>query len=701
MNMKKSSIRLLIIILVVSLILVGSIAISVVSCKDNKPDSSADGDSVKQPDISLTLSDKSVSILLGEAYLITADYTETENRVLTWESADDKVATVEDGLVTAVGGGTTKITATYGDKKAECEVSVSFADYMPELKIRHITEDGVRVSLNSAFDIDAYILFNGREYACDFEAEVANGDILSCNGGALTAKAIGSTTVTVKTKWNGFDNALTEKTFGVEVFNDVNINAMVAVNGDARAVKTLDLSITPSFAGENFATTADVEFVVKENGVKSVIEGSIVSGNDVVTFENGVVTAIALGNAVISATYTDELGNDYSCELKVNVTVPVCDYNDKIELCAENAFPLEQYFGEGATIVSVTSDGKAVDFDEKGVIALIAKGEDTQGFEILTTKGGYRFNNVFAYTRKVTSANFVNTFSLVYDKPIDGYYILGEDITGINSGSYQTMPGGGNTYFKGVLDGRGYTVNATVSANGLFGALAGDAVIKNAKFVLTFPDGEACGFAKNQGTFNQNNADKLSSVTLKNLYIETTNYYAKSTVIMDQKPDKLHMFDVYVKINGNAALGEYTEASSLRRALFRHDQSMNDGQYECFNGYVKRVYVVTETFIPIANGVNWQNKNFITYAKNDQDKLGLFTRENQNNGAFNYFKIRNANEEGSAESKLFGYDNGQKEYFTYIYGAHFNHKDGGIERYDTVEELKATGVTTVGTWTIE
>ena len=170
---------------------------------------------------------------------------------------------------------------------------------------------------------------------------------------------------------------------------------------------------------------------------------------------------------------------------------------------------------------------------------------------------------------------------------------------------------------------------------------------------------------------------------------------------MDQKPDKLHMFDVYVKINGNAALGEYTEASSLRRALFRHDQSMNDGQYECFNGYVKRVYVVTETFIPIANGVNWQNKNFITYAKNDQDKLGLFTRENQNNGAFNYFKIRNANEEGSAESKLFGYDNGQKEYFTYIYGAHFNHKDGGIERYDTVEELKATGVTTVGTWTIE
>ena len=684
-------------------VLVISTALFAISCNnDNKPDSSTGGDSGEQPEIELTLSDKSVSVLLGETYLIVASYTETANQVLTWSTANDKIAMVEDGLVTAAGKGTTKITATYGDKKAECEVTVSFADYMPELKIRHVTDEGVRVSLNSTFDIDAYILFNGKEYACDFEATVANGDILSCKGSTLAAKAIGSTTVTVKTDWNGFDNALTEKTFDIEVFNDVNINAIVTVDGDTRATKSLDLSVTPSFAGESFATTASVEFVVKENGVKSTISGALISENGAITFENGTITANKFGSAVISASYTDKLGNDYSCELEVNVTIPVRDYKDKIEFCTENSFPLEQYFGENATIISVTSDGNPVAFDEeKGVIALTAKGEETKAFEILTTKGGYRFNNVFAYTRKITSANFVNTFSLVYNKPTDGYYILGENITGINSGSYQTMAGGSATYFKGVLDGRGYTVNATVSANGLFGALAGDAVIKNTKFVLTFPEGEACGFAKNNGTFNQKNAEKLSTVTLENLYVETTNYYAKSTVLMDQKPDNLRMSDVYVKINGNAALGEYTEASSLRRAFFRHDQSINDGQYECFNGNVRRVYAVTETFIPIANGLNWAGKNFITYAKNDESKLGLFTRENQSNGAFNYFKIRNANEEGSAESKLFGYDDGQKGYHTYVYGSHFNYKDGGIERYDTVEELKATGITTVGTWTIE
>ena len=101
-------------------VLVISTALFAISCNnDNKPDSSTGGDSGEQPEIELTLSDKSVSVLLGETYLIVASYTETANQVLTWSTANDKIATVEDGLVTAAGKGTTKITATYGDKKDE------------------------------------------------------------------------------------------------------------------------------------------------------------------------------------------------------------------------------------------------------------------------------------------------------------------------------------------------------------------------------------------------------------------------------------------------------------------------------------------------------------------------------------------------------------------------------------------------------
>ena len=235
----------------------------------------------------------------------------------------------------------------------------------------------------------------------------------------------------------------------------------------------------------------------------------------------------------------------------------------------------------------------------------------------------------------------------------------------------------------------------------IVGALAGGAVIKNAKFVLTFPEGEACGFAYNNTTFNKSD-DNLSLATLENLSVVTTNYYAESSALMNLKPDRLHMNKVYVRINGNAELGAYTEASSLRRALFRLDQSINDGAKDQFKGDVKDVYVVTGTFIPIANGLNWNaTRDMVTYAYNDLDKLGSFTHNDNRPTEINYCKIKSGNAAGSAESKLFGTEVSDNEYYTYYYGAHPDYANGGIARFDTVAELKATGVTQVGDWIAE
>lgn len=46
------------------------------------------------------------------------------DKTVTWTSADEKVATVENGVVTAVGNGTTTITAQAGEKTAICTVTV-------------------------------------------------------------------------------------------------------------------------------------------------------------------------------------------------------------------------------------------------------------------------------------------------------------------------------------------------------------------------------------------------------------------------------------------------------------------------------------------------------------------------------------------------------------------------------------------------
>jgi hypothetical protein len=73
---------------------------------------------------SLTLN-KTMEVLAknGDALTITATATPAE-ATLTWESSDEAVATVADGVVTPVGAGIATITAKSGDLTATCEVFV-------------------------------------------------------------------------------------------------------------------------------------------------------------------------------------------------------------------------------------------------------------------------------------------------------------------------------------------------------------------------------------------------------------------------------------------------------------------------------------------------------------------------------------------------------------------------------------------------
>ena len=64
----------------------------------------------------------------GETVELTATVkpdTATEDKTVTWTSSDEKVATVKDGIVTAVSEGKATITATAGTKSASCEITVT------------------------------------------------------------------------------------------------------------------------------------------------------------------------------------------------------------------------------------------------------------------------------------------------------------------------------------------------------------------------------------------------------------------------------------------------------------------------------------------------------------------------------------------------------------------------------------------------
>ena len=89
--------------------------------------------------------DKSDIVLseFGETETLTAKTNTTSNQV-TWLSSDPKVATVEDGVVTAVGNGTAVIYAICGDTRAQCRVAVGYDYYLDQsdlsLKERKTTQ---------------------------------------------------------------------------------------------------------------------------------------------------------------------------------------------------------------------------------------------------------------------------------------------------------------------------------------------------------------------------------------------------------------------------------------------------------------------------------------------------------------------------------------------------------------------------------
>lgn len=104
---------------------------------------------------SVTVSFKTLNLEVGQTRTLTATVTpgNATDKTVTWTSSNDKVATVVDGTVAAVGEGTATITATAANgKKDTCKVTVKVpACNHSEDKLTHVdgkaatcTEDGVK-----------------------------------------------------------------------------------------------------------------------------------------------------------------------------------------------------------------------------------------------------------------------------------------------------------------------------------------------------------------------------------------------------------------------------------------------------------------------------------------------------------------------------------------------------------------------------
>lgn len=675
---------------------------SLISCGDNTNQSSLSVVS------DLSLSDTNVEMLFGDTYELVA---KGASSPLTWTSSNENVLTVDDGSVNAVGEGEADIIVSDGSSRASCHFSVTFKDLLPALLIDNLSADSISLVKGSSFALRGNALFNGKIYSCPISIIIDDEEMLTLDGNSLVGKKAGTSEVTIKGNWNNFDNPLMEKTIKVTVSDDISMYPKVTIGSNSFVTNDLELALVSSWEGKEYDTSANVEFVVSSSGIERKATLSIEDNSVASLDEFGNIKAKKTGSTKLHGTYTDNEGNVYTSFITITVFCPVATNTKQLKISAESPFPVKEYFGTDASIVYAKQGDRELKFLSNGFIkGLEAKGDSSEPLLVLTTRGGYYFSDTFVYTRSLTKDNFASTFMLSEGKIVDGYYILEEDIlTSIDMtkqiSSYYQAGNAKNCYFKGTFDGQGHTISAKVAREGIFGGLGETALIKNTHFNFTFNSKDYCsGLARNNWT----NQVKGWKATLSDLYITTTNYYDHSYSLFEVRFNDMVMENIYVKLTLDENCKEVTSGTQEKGALFRVDNTITNGPYGSYHGDFQNIYVVSDVFMPIASGYVGKDNLFVCYAKNDKDKLGSYERGGIDSQIM-CCAVGSKNEKGSKEAALFGSLPGCTWYFSasknttlvWVYEAEPAFNNGGIKRYNTVEDLRNDNVSKVGSWNVE
>lgn len=271
---------------------------------------------------SISLNESSITLeaKTSETKQLTVTYNPqetTDAKTVTWSSSNPFVATVdENGLVTAVSGGTAVITArTANGKTASCDVKVpihitSVAAEDIEM-MRGDEPKAIEAVVNPANTDDDKTL----SYAIAPDSEEG---VIELNGNMVTALKAGTAKVIV-TAEGAYDDISTTVTVTVKEINldDVSVSASGQPDEDGVYQIRIDEEnpqIDVSWAAD---VTDDVE-----------IEYTVVSGDDVVSVdEAGNLTFLKEGNATIGirALATDGAGNTREIYKKCSIYVDVIE----------------------------------------------------------------------------------------------------------------------------------------------------------------------------------------------------------------------------------------------------------------------------------------------------------------------------------------------------------------------------------------
>lgn len=274
-----------------------------VACQDNKgPDG---GDPIE---VTITLNTNSLALKVGEeATLIPTVKGSTD--VITWQSSNATVASVENGKVTALASGSATITAKVGEKTATASVTVTDNPF-PVLSVSQST---VELAIGSeGINVTADVKVDGALVTVDFTWHTEDASVATVTNGLIEPVGVGSTEVKVSATYQG---TLLEKVIDVTV----NLDASVVLSSYDVTLDTQDVDGTQ-------VVSKDVTISTFVNGSETTNETLVITSSDndqsIVSYElvgyKLTLDAVGFGTAKIQVSFLYE-GISVTSEIEVTV----------------------------------------------------------------------------------------------------------------------------------------------------------------------------------------------------------------------------------------------------------------------------------------------------------------------------------------------------------------------------------------------
>ena len=244
------------------------------------------------PVTKVTLNKTSMVLIPGETETLkaTVEPDDATDKTVTWSSSNERVATVVDGVVTAVSEGTAVITATAGDKSATCQVTVS----KPVIPVTGLSIDKTELELiKGEYDIiTATVTPDDATYKSVTWSSADETIATVDKNGKVTGTGGGVTTVTAS-------------------IGDLEATCTVTVTVPVESI-TLDKTSLTMKVGE----TATLKATVKpDDATDKTVTWSSADKSIATVDKTGKVTAVKEGETVITAKAGDKTA---TCKVTVN-----------------------------------------------------------------------------------------------------------------------------------------------------------------------------------------------------------------------------------------------------------------------------------------------------------------------------------------------------------------------------------------------